>query len=129
MHKNSKSNGTHYSRRDFIKVSSIGVAGSSLLLSIPSAHTLLKYIPTIDNPLEYYQDRDWEKMYRDQYAFDDTFSYVCSPNCTHECRMRGFVRNGVLVRTEQNYDNHNVRYSKSHQAEKLNNICYFLSFK
>jgi hypothetical protein len=29
---------------------------------------------------------------------------VYSPNDTHACRMRAFVRNGVVMRIEQNYD-------------------------
>jgi nitrate reductase alpha subunit len=30
------------------------------------------------------------------------------PNCTHNCRLRAFVRNGIVLRTEQNYDGQNV---------------------
>ena len=62
----------------------------------------------VDNPLEVYPARDWEKVYRDQYRYDSSFTWVCSPNCTHECRLRGFVRNGVFLRSEQNYDSHKV---------------------
>lgn len=58
----------------------------------------------IENPLDYYPDRDWEKVYRDQYRYDRSFTWICAPNDTHMCRMRGFVRNGILVRSEQNYD-------------------------
>jgi nitrate reductase alpha subunit len=59
---------------------------------------------TIDNPLDFYPSRDWEKVYRDQYRYDDTFTFVCAPNDTHNCRLRAFMRNGVLTRIEQNYD-------------------------
>src|SRR5713226_2612936 len=58
----------------------------------------------VDNPLAGYPDRDWEKVYRDWYRYDRTFTWVCAPNDTHMCRMRAFVRNGVVVRSEQNYD-------------------------
>jgi len=54
--------------------------------------------------LEAYPARDWEKVYRDQYRFDRTFTWVCAPNDTHMCRMRAFVRNGVMIRSEQPYD-------------------------
>ena len=33
-----------------------------------------------------------------------TFTWVCAPNDTHMCRLRAFVRNGVILRSEQNYD-------------------------
>ena len=58
----------------------------------------------VGNPLAGYPDRDWEKIYRDQYRYDSTFTWVCAPNDTHMCRLRAFVRNGVVVRSEQNYD-------------------------
>jgi nitrate reductase alpha subunit len=51
-----------------------------------------------------YPDRGWEKIYLDQYRYDSTFTWVCAPNDTHMCRLRAFVRNGVMIRSEQNYD-------------------------
>ncbi|MFN8557111.1 MAG: molybdopterin-dependent oxidoreductase [Dehalococcoidia bacterium] len=73
-----------------------GVMGSRLAFLQPTAG--------IDNPLAAYPARGWEKIYRDQYRYDSSFGYVCAPNDTHNCRMRAFVRNGVVIRTEQNYD-------------------------
>jgi len=58
----------------------------------------------VDNPLAAYPERDWEKLYRDQYRYDSSFTFVCAPNDTHNCRLRAFVRNGVIVRIEQAYD-------------------------
>jgi nitrate reductase / nitrite oxidoreductase, alpha subunit len=74
--------------------------------------------PTVEvgNPLDHYPARDWETVYRDQYRYDSSFTWVCSPNCTHECRMRGFVRNGVFLRSEQNYDSHRVADLLGHTA-------------
>ena len=46
----------------------------------------------------------WERVYHDQYRYDSSFTWVCSPNDTHACRIRAFVRNGVVMRVEQNYD-------------------------
>ena len=88
------------SRRDFLKLSgtaALGLAASQLYL------TVLDPI-NVDNPLAGYPDRDWEKVYRNQYGYDSTFTYVCSPNDTHACRLRAFVRNGVILRSETNYD-------------------------
>ncbi|MBI4260517.1 MAG: molybdopterin-dependent oxidoreductase, partial [Actinobacteria bacterium] len=94
---------TELSRRDFLKlaggtaawVAVLGQAGLALRQLAPVG---------VANPLESYPDRDWERVYRDQYRYDSSFTYVCSPNDTHACRMRAFVRNGVVTRIEQNYD-------------------------
>jgi nitrate reductase alpha subunit len=90
------------SRREFLKRAGIGGAAAALLSS--SAYAFLKPIVGVDNPLEYYPARDWEKVYRDQYRYDSSFTFVCSPNDTHACRVRAFVRNGIITRVEQNYD-------------------------
>ncbi|MFQ6674177.1 MAG: molybdopterin-dependent oxidoreductase, partial [Fidelibacterota bacterium] len=100
--------GSGFTRREFLKLGAAGLGGMTLLWSAPSRLFYLKNIPSIENPLGYYPNRGWEKIYRNQYKFDDSFTFICSPNCTHECRLRGFVRNGVMIRTEQNYDNHRI---------------------
>lgn len=92
----------HISRRDFLKMMGMGAVAATVLAS--PAYAFLKPIVGVDNPLEYYPSRDWEKIYRDQYRYDSSFTFVCSPNDTHACRVRAFVRNGVMVRVEQNYD-------------------------
>src|SRR4030067_709231 len=87
-------------RRDFLKLS------STTALSLAYADLNLQLLDPVDvaNPLAEYPDRDWEKVYRDQYRYDSSFTYVCSPNDTHACRLRAFVRNGVILRSETNYD-------------------------
>ena len=91
------------SRRGFLKVSAAGAAASTALY-LENQLAFLQSAPGIDNPLAFYPNRDWEKVYRDQYRYDSSFSFVCAPNCTHNCRLRAFVRNGVVMRVEQNYD-------------------------
>ena len=54
----------------------------------------------VDNPLAQYPNRDWERMYRDIFRHDRTFSFLCAPNDTHNCLLKGFVKNNVLVRIE-----------------------------
>ncbi|MBM2827160.1 MAG: nrxA, partial [Dehalococcoidia bacterium] len=102
---------TRISRRQFLKgalgVASGSVAAASLrsLEDRPAlAQRTLKPKSPIGNPLDIYPNRDWESVYRDQYKYDGTFTYVCSPNDTHACRLRAFTRNGVVMRVEQNYD-------------------------
>ncbi|MEK6661947.1 MAG: hypothetical protein AABY63_08720 [candidate division NC10 bacterium] len=54
----------------------------------------------VDNPLAQYPNLDWERMYRDIFRHDRTFSFLCAPNDTHNCLLKGFVKNNVLVRIE-----------------------------
>ncbi len=92
------------SRRRFLKISGATLAAGAVLSS-SSALALRRLQPVaIANPLEEYPNRDWERIYRDQYHYDYSFTYVCSPNDTHACRLRAFVRNGIVTRIEQNYD-------------------------
>ena len=93
------------SRRQFLAAGGAGLlAWSQKDLSL----AVLKPVTDVENPLEFYPNRGWEKVYRDQYRVDGSFTWVCSPNCTHECRLRAFTRNGVVLRTEQNYDNQRI---------------------
>ncbi|MFQ5854267.1 MAG: molybdopterin-dependent oxidoreductase [Anaerolineae bacterium] len=91
-----------FTRREFLKVGSAAVAGTALAGGVDLA--FLQPVSQIENPLAFYPNRDWETVYRDQYRHDYSFTFVCAPNDTHNCRLRGFVRNGVLTRIEQPYD-------------------------
>jgi nitrate reductase alpha subunit len=57
----------------------------------------------VPNPIDQYPNRDWERMYRDIFRHDRTFTFLCAPNDTHNCLLRGFVKNNVLVRIEPTY--------------------------
>ncbi|MDX1619764.1 MAG: molybdopterin-dependent oxidoreductase [Nitriliruptorales bacterium] len=91
------------SRRRFLQMSSAAGAGVLATQYLP-VMAFFQAAPGIDNPLLAYPNRGWEEIYRDQYRYDDTFTVICAPNDTHMCRLRAFVRNGVVVRLEQNYD-------------------------
>ncbi|MCG3146905.1 MAG: Nitrate reductase [Verrucomicrobiae bacterium] len=91
-----------FSRRDFIKRTGVAAAGAYAATMLP-----LKFLQAqanIENPLGYYPNRDWEKLYRDQYAYDSKFAWVCSPNDTHACRITAYLRNGVITRIGELYD-------------------------
>lgn len=88
------------SRREFLQATLAATGGGSLLTP-----RLWGFDPVVvANPLESYPNRDWEQSYRDQYRVDESFTWVCAPNDTHNCRMRAFVRNGVVIRSEQAYE-------------------------
>jgi nitrate reductase alpha subunit len=57
----------------------------------------------IANPLAEMPDRDWERIYRDQFAEDSSFVFTCAPNDTHNCLLRAHVKNGVIVRISPTY--------------------------
>jgi len=91
-------------RRNFMKIA----GGVTAAVSIPTRNTLafksLKPVTEVNNPLDAYPERGWEDVYRNQYRYDRDFAFVCSPNDTHQCRVRAFVRNGVVTRVEQDYE-------------------------
>jgi nitrate reductase alpha subunit len=86
-------------RRDFLRLGLTTLGGGLL------SPNLWGFDPvSVENPLGVYPNRGWEDVYRDQYRYDSTFTWVCAPNDTHMCRLKAFVRNGVMLRSEQNYD-------------------------
>ena len=89
-------------RRQFLQATT--AAGVFTLADRGLGLSLLQPAVEVGNPLESYPDRNWERIYRDQYTYDSSFAFVCSPNDTHACRLRAFVKNGVILRLEQNYD-------------------------
>ncbi|HHT9125998.1 MAG TPA: molybdopterin-dependent oxidoreductase [Candidatus Brocadiia bacterium] len=93
-----------FTRRTFLQIA--GVTGAALTTIPRRALALhaLKPAVEVSNPLDSYPDRAWEGVYRDQYRYDRSATYVCSPNDTHQCRVRAFIRNGVIVRVEQDYE-------------------------
>ncbi len=90
------------SRREFLETGMVLAAGASGILAWPLQALAAR--PDVGNPLAGYPSRDWEKIYRDQYAYDGTFSWVCSPNDTHACRVLAYTRNGVIIRMGSQYD-------------------------
>ena len=92
-------------RRSFLRQSLTSLGSTGLL-----APRLWGFEPVnVANPLGSYPSRDWERVYRDQYRVDGSFAWVCAPNDTHNCRMRAFVRNGIVLRSEQDYEGGHCR--------------------
>ncbi len=89
-------------RRRFLQLSSGALVSAAAFVESPLS--LFTAQVGVDNPLVEYPDRDWEQILRDQYAYDDSFTFICAPNDTHMCRLRAFTQNGVVKRIEQNYD-------------------------
>ena len=81
-------------RRRFLQLLTAGAAAGFTHMDVLAS---LAAIPDIQNPLKHYPNRDWEKVYLNQYHYDHSFTWICAPNDTHMCRMRAFVRNGVMT--------------------------------
>jgi nitrate reductase alpha subunit len=83
------------SRRDFLKLcAQCGVAaGAASVLPLR-----LLAVDRVENPLEFYPNRGWEKIYRNSFAHDSTFHFLCAPNDTHNCLLKAHVKNGVITR-------------------------------
>ncbi|PYJ08179.1 MAG: hypothetical protein DME25_02115 [Verrucomicrobia bacterium] len=92
------------SRRDFIRRSGLVGAGIAAAQMLPLRFLRAQDLPDLSNPLAHYPNRDWEKLYRNQYAYDHAFAWVCAPNDTHNCRITAHVRNGVIIRMGEAYD-------------------------
>ena len=90
------------SRRSFLQtLITAGIAGAS---SAANAAPLRFLKPlTIENPLASYPNRDWERAYRNIFKPDSSFVFLCAPNDTHNCLLRGYVKNDVLVRIGPTY--------------------------
>src|SRR3989339_726582 len=89
-----------FTRKEFLKLSAATIA--SLAASKPLL-AALKHVPEIDNPLAYYPNKDWEKIYRSQFKYDSTFHFLCAPNDTHNCLLKCYVKNGVVTRIGPSY--------------------------
>jgi len=85
--------GKDVSRRDFLQAASAAGFGA-FVASAAKAWGL----EAVANPLAAYPDRDWEKVYRDLWKCDSTFTFLCAPNDTHNCILNAFVRSGVVTR-------------------------------
>lgn len=90
------------SRRNFLRLA--GGLGFSGLAAGPLTGWLTPaFGQEVPSPLEKYPDRDWEKVYRDLFRYDDSFCFLCAPNDTHGCLLRAYVKNGVIHRISPTY--------------------------
>src|SRR5690606_6404513 len=73
-------------RRRLLQAAGATAAGAATIYP-QFKFAFLQQAEGVPNPLETYPNRDWEQIYRDQYAYDDSFTFVCAPNDTHMCRL------------------------------------------
>jgi nitrate reductase / nitrite oxidoreductase, alpha subunit len=92
-----------YGRRRFLALA--GAAGFGMLASPSDLFAGFAQIApvSVPNPLEQYPNRDWERIYRNLYRTDGSYVFLCAPNDTHNCLLRAYVKNDVVVRIEPTY--------------------------
>lgn len=95
--------GPRISRRRFLQLA--GAAGFGAATHSSALFAQFRYMTpvNVENPLAGYPDRNWEQVYRDLYRTDGSFVFTCAPNDTHNCLLRAYYKNRVLVRIEPTY--------------------------
>ena len=89
-------------RRGFLKGMALAAALASQKVALGAPIRFFK--PThVENPLAFYPNRDWEKVYRNIFDHDSTFVFLCAPNDTHNCLLKAYVKNGVVARIGPTY--------------------------
>jgi nitrate reductase / nitrite oxidoreductase, alpha subunit len=84
---------SHINRRDFLEVlRNVGFG------AFAASATKSWGLEDVGNPLASYPDRDWERVYRDLWKYDSTFTFLCAPNDTHNCLLEAYIRSGVITR-------------------------------
>jgi nitrate reductase alpha subunit len=90
-------------RREFLRLAAmVGLGAVANPADLLAQYRVLAPV-RVPNPLDAYPNRDWERVYRDIFRTDRTFTFLCAPNDTHNCLLRGFLKNNVLVRIEPTY--------------------------
>ncbi|MCC6644671.1 MAG: molybdopterin-dependent oxidoreductase [Polyangiaceae bacterium] len=91
----------NHTRRSFLQ----GVLATATVGAATADAAPLRFLKpmSVDNPLASYPNRDWEKAYRNIFKADSSFVFLCAPNDTHNCLLRGHVKNDILVRIGPTY--------------------------
>jgi len=106
------------SRRQFLYQMAASGASIPLISQHALAATQLLTPINIDNPLTQYPNRNWEQVYRNLYHYDSSFTFLCAPNDTHNCLLRGFVKNGVVTRIAPTYGYHKATDLQGNSASR-----------
>lgn len=90
------------SRRKFLIA--LGGGAAAIASNTALAAPLRYFDPLqVDNPLAGYPSRDWEGVYRNLFKPDSSFVFLCAPNDTHNCLLKAYVKNGVVIRIGPSY--------------------------
>jgi len=87
-------------RRTFMRMCGLSLA---TVANLGASFRVFEPVVSVDNPLSYYPNRDWERQYRDIYRSESTTTFLCAPNDTHNCLLTGHIKNGVMTHIEPTY--------------------------
>ncbi len=105
-------------RRTFLSHAAAAGAGLGVLGSLAAARAQMLKPLMVDNPLGAYPNRDWEKVYRDLYHSDSTFTFLCAPNDTHNCLLHAHVKHGVVTRISPTFGFHKATDLEGNRASQ-----------
>ena len=104
------------SRREFLRAAgAAGLGTVALPDELLAAYRFLAPV-SVANPLAHYPHRDWEQQYRDVFRTDGSFVFLCAPNDTHNCLLRAYTKNDVIVRIEPTFGYGKARDLDGNQA-------------
>jgi nitrate reductase / nitrite oxidoreductase, alpha subunit len=91
------------SRRQFLRTAgAVGLGVVATPSELMAGYEFLGPV-SVENPLAAYPNRGWEEQYRDVFRTDGSFVFMCAPNDTHNCLLRAYTKNGVVVRVEPTF--------------------------
>ncbi len=85
------------SRRDFIKIAGLTVAG----LTVEKDVFGFTKIQVVEDPLKEYKYRGWEDLYRKEWTWDRVQYSTHSVGCVGKCSWKVYSKNGIPMREEQ----------------------------
>ncbi len=93
-------------RRQFLfQMAAAGAAVSAIGPLAASRAQMIRPV-RIDNPMTEYPNRDWEKVYRDLIRSDDSSTFLCAPNDTHNCLLHAHIKHGLVTRISPTFGYH-----------------------
>ena len=84
-------------RRRFLQLAAMAGLGAAASPAELFAQQRFLAPVKVTNPFDEYPNRDWERLYRDIFRHDRTFTFLCAPNDTHNCLLHAHVKNGVVT--------------------------------
>ncbi|MBK9119400.1 MAG: molybdopterin-dependent oxidoreductase [Phycisphaerales bacterium] len=106
------------SRRQFLSQLAAAGVSFSVLGRLAAARTQMLNPLVVDNPLSGYPNRDWEKVYRNLFQSDSSFTFLCAPNDTHNCLLNAHVKHGVVTRISPTFGFHKATDLEGNRASR-----------
>jgi nitrate reductase / nitrite oxidoreductase, alpha subunit len=107
-----------FSRRQFLCQLAAAGATFSTIGRLATANARMLRPLAVDNPMGGYPNRDWERVYRDLYRSDSTFTFLCAPNDTHNCLLHAHVKHGVVTRISPSFGYHRATDLEGNRASQ-----------